>query len=906
MARGVRKIAMTKGLYYPKKTAGLDTQVTIKPDQYVSFDVSEWIKGSTEEDKKKQITWMRQENNRKIILAQIKSTTGYSLLLPKKLCGPYAFYIEASLSGVRDYKNPSGIYVNGFCDPIIRKSNWRKEPKGENIKNKTPIKYGEPVYIWLSTEGLNGNTITIEVYNQAIGSDTYIDRYTNVKVTNGEVAFKIGNTKKWLSKVGWYVEGVEEFYIKAKIGSGDTYIKDHLGQDNHAVYLNIENEIIDKEIEVSENLTPTKVFKAEVNAVRHQPCKFDKVTVSIPTIKDGKTITKTLTAFEHGKTKMVDSDKTDEYINRNIHFKFNDYSIAPEAQEKLNNILGFLLEHKGTTITITGYACVIGKEDYNLKLSQKRSDTVKDFFVNGGLDKGRIVSTGRGEYNILNPDDYKNKNEEEYIDARRVDISFTFHGHIANTTILETIASSSEKLVTLDILGFDVADCYREKNKHKEAVIVKSFDKKKFEGSGSSIEFPIQSTLSSFNPAPLQYIVPKYNGLKAITGKKASSAAIYNVHLHSCRYYTLKNKPAIQIKAYPDIKWNFQLSFNYSNAMSYTHGNLPEYKRLKEPEDKENLTKEEKEAIKVQEIKRDRREAQSKATASGIETKKMQNSPEMLSKFGIKLEADWNDKKQHVEISKDFAEKIRGVIKAIVKYKEVADNVKNTIGGKAKGLKMRPPFMFEVASPSLNLNFEWYLEQGEGKHQAKVANVGVIRFKADPLIGASFTIDLLAVGSRMHPFVAAMVTGVDLALSALNGGMRFEAIFRGNLKLDIKALEFNSLSGRKAGSVDLGAELGLALLLEISFKVKYDTWFKEVDLELRAEAKGDAYFEAKAEVNSDEEGIFFKAGLGFSGLIFTFKAEVVVGGFKRNLKFGNEEDPFLKGDIGKPYKTYFT
>jgi outer membrane protein OmpA-like peptidoglycan-associated protein len=53
----------------------------------------------------------------------------------------------------------------------------------------------------------------------------------------------------------------------------------------------------------------------------------------------------------------------------------------------LNNILKFLLEHQGATITLSGYACVIGKQNYNKSLSQRRADVIKKFFADGGLDR---------------------------------------------------------------------------------------------------------------------------------------------------------------------------------------------------------------------------------------------------------------------------------------------------------------------------------------------------------------------------------------------------------------------------------------------------------------------------------------------------------------------------------------
>lgn len=52
MAKGVKKIKVTKGTYYPKMSVD-GHRVTIQPNQDVIFQVSEWMPNTTAEDKKK-------------------------------------------------------------------------------------------------------------------------------------------------------------------------------------------------------------------------------------------------------------------------------------------------------------------------------------------------------------------------------------------------------------------------------------------------------------------------------------------------------------------------------------------------------------------------------------------------------------------------------------------------------------------------------------------------------------------------------------------------------------------------------------------------------------------------------------------------------------------------------------
>ncbi|MFK7059784.1 OmpA family protein [Flavobacterium oreochromis] len=634
-------------------------------------------------------------------------------------------------------------------------------------------------------------------------------------------------------------------------------------------------------------------MKTTVKLNRYEPCKFEEIAITETETKDGKASTSTVKMFDNGKG-LKSAKRTVEKVTTSIFFNFNVDVVDEKSKQALQNVLNFLLEHPHSGIRLEGYACVIGKQNYNNGLSQRRSDAVKKFFLDGGLKADRILSIGKGEVNATDDkqgrDNIKYKDEFDYIHNRRVDVSFTFEGHNAQTIVYETIAPSSDKNILLEVNGFETKSCFKTKDKHTKKIKVSSpaYSAAKVQN-GDKIQIPVHSTLEAWSPAPLNYIWPKYNVLI-----RDESSNPYNVFVHSCRYFSNEQNSVILIKVFPDIKWNLELSFNWEHPFAYTHSNLPEYSR-NNPKDQ-----------KVTKIIRKDREAQSKAVGAGKESKKIANSPEMLTKFELKLVAKWDNEKQNFEVGAEFAKRIRSILDIFIKYKEIADKVKNTIGGATKKSPLKPPFMFEVQSPALNANIDWYLERGTGKYSNKVATVGKLNFKADPLIGAEFVIDLLAVGSRLHPFVAAMVASSELTLSALNGGIIFEAKFYGKLVFDFNAIEINSLTGIvKGGTFDLGAEMGIEIKFKIHFSVKMKSLIMEVQVKLRAEAVAKAYFAAKIKVDSDDRGFYWKPELGFSGLILTFEAEIVVGGFKRMLKFGNKDEPFLKADVPDLPKKYF-
>lgn len=569
MPKGVKKIKLYKGMYYPDQSASLTTQVTIQPDQFVSFKVEEWLPDTTEAEKEEGVYWMRQSQDRRTIIYKNKAKE-YQFKIGKKFCGPYSFYIEASRSGNRDFKNKAGIYVSGSTTALIKASDWRKTKNGKDIKNRDPIKYGELVYLWLETEGLNGDDITIEIYNKALGSDDLIFTYTNVTIEDGEVFLKIGNTASWMAKVN-NIRGIEKFCIKVK--KDGKYIQDHLDDDIHAVYLNVKKELASAQTLPSENITATKVFKTEVDAERHDPCRFTEIKVTELKEKNGKLKPITISIFKDGQ-KREGQRIIKEYINRIINFNFNDASLRPDAQKKLNNILGFLLGHKGTEITMKGYACVIGDIDFNKLLSQHRSDAVKAFFVKGGLDARRMNSLGFGEFNVEEVDTITNRDKASYINSRKVDISFTFDAHDANTLVYETVAGSEKHStdLTIDITDFDTKDCFRDTDKHNEKVIIESDVAKEVTANGKKgILYPVFSTLPDQKDF---FDANYYAALEYLWPSNAKSNEFY-FFLNSCRYYSNKKKATLVVKTYPDIKWTlaFELAINISHKK---FSNMPE------------------------------------------------------------------------------------------------------------------------------------------------------------------------------------------------------------------------------------------------------------------------------------------------------------------------------------------
>src|SRR4029077_8636777 len=64
-----------------------------------------------------------------------------------------------------------------------------------------------------------------------------------------------------------------------------------------------------------------------------------------------------------------------------VLFDFNKYTLKPGAREKMAKVAGILLAYPGLRIQVEGHTDAVGSEEYNMKLSQQRADSVRDYLV---------------------------------------------------------------------------------------------------------------------------------------------------------------------------------------------------------------------------------------------------------------------------------------------------------------------------------------------------------------------------------------------------------------------------------------------------------------------------------------------------------------------------------------------
>jgi len=82
---------------------------------------------------------------------------------------------------------------------------------------------------------------------------------------------------------------------------------------------------------------------------------------------------------------------------KSIRFDFDKSDIKPQYRDILNRIAGVLMTLKQYSIYVYGYTDDVGTKEYNLKLSGRRAQAVRNSLIQAGIKPGVITTKGFGK-----------------------------------------------------------------------------------------------------------------------------------------------------------------------------------------------------------------------------------------------------------------------------------------------------------------------------------------------------------------------------------------------------------------------------------------------------------------------------------------------------------------------------
>jgi outer membrane protein OmpA-like peptidoglycan-associated protein len=80
-----------------------------------------------------------------------------------------------------------------------------------------------------------------------------------------------------------------------------------------------------------------------------------------------------------------------------VLFDFDSANLKPGAREKVARIAGILQSHPDLKIQVEGHTDSVGSDDYNLRLSDRRAESVRSGLVQQGIARDAVGTTGFGE-----------------------------------------------------------------------------------------------------------------------------------------------------------------------------------------------------------------------------------------------------------------------------------------------------------------------------------------------------------------------------------------------------------------------------------------------------------------------------------------------------------------------------
>lgn len=103
----------------------------------------------------------------------------------------------------------------------------------------------------------------------------------------------------------------------------------------------------------------------------------------------------------------------------NLFFDFAKATLRPESEESLNKMVNLMQASPQTVIMIQGHTDNVGNLQFNIKLSEARTQSVKNYLIDKGIDEDRIKTYGYGPQKPLT----NNKTEANRQINRRVEFT---------------------------------------------------------------------------------------------------------------------------------------------------------------------------------------------------------------------------------------------------------------------------------------------------------------------------------------------------------------------------------------------------------------------------------------------------------------------------------------------------
>lgn len=146
-----------------------------------------------------------------------------------------------------------------------------------------------------------------------------------------------------------------------------------------------------------------------------QIAKLNPETICV----EGATLATNEAALDKFVTDVFCKQEEDVIVLRGVNFAFDSYALDSKAMGILNQAAVLIKDSRGQRVVLNGWTDWIGTDAYNMKLSQNRAESVRNYLVKQGVPASRMTAIGRGK-----SFKYDNNTAEGRYMNRRTEVSF--------------------------------------------------------------------------------------------------------------------------------------------------------------------------------------------------------------------------------------------------------------------------------------------------------------------------------------------------------------------------------------------------------------------------------------------------------------------------------------------------
>lgn len=116
-----------------------------------------------------------------------------------------------------------------------------------------------------------------------------------------------------------------------------------------------------------------------------------------------KPVTENEITHVFGPALSAQPDPAGRFISFLLYFEHNSTKLTKESKKLFPEILGTIKDRKSDEVYVVGHTDLVGTEGYNIELSSKRANYVRDLLVSGNIKLGALAVSFYGKTRPLVP-----------------------------------------------------------------------------------------------------------------------------------------------------------------------------------------------------------------------------------------------------------------------------------------------------------------------------------------------------------------------------------------------------------------------------------------------------------------------------------------------------------------------